>query len=254
MLCTMLCYLAVLLMTISSVSKMQYEQLDVFMDIRMYRLVLFLMLVGTLSLTLAFIGFLGTWRENQPVLYTFCSLLVVFSLMEGTVAFIGYTQRHNMETDMDTSLWFSINQYQMDISWQPYVDALQTQLQCCGVHNYTDWLMAMPPDDFTENDQDLIAQLVPLSCCDPSDVVQCTIFKTGCHSRLYDIFFETGKTVLMNTLAAVVIQVFGAVLTFVLLRKLRLFIDSVDGQEHNFHGNAVGYSKMLSIDGSTGKM
>lgn len=251
MLCTILCYLAVLVLTISTVSKLQYEQLDVFMDIRMYRLVLFLMFVGALSLTLAFIGFLGTWRENQPVLYTFCSLLVVFSLMEGTVAFIGYTQRHNMETDMDSNLWFSINQYPMDISLQPYVDTLQTQLKCCGVQNYTDWLMAMPPEEVTADDKELISQLIPLSCCDPLDNVQCTVFATGCHSRLYDIFYETGKTVYMNTLVAVVVQLFGAMLTFYLLPKLRLFDVYRDEEIHECGHHQFGYSKMQSIDGST---
>lgn len=254
MLCTMLCYLFVLLMTISTVSKLQYEQLDVFMDIRMYRLVLFLMAVGTLCFVCAFIGFVGAWRENFPILYTFCSLLMVFSLMEGTVAFIGYTQRHKMETDMDTNLWFSINQYQMDISWQPYVDTLQTQLKCCGVQNYTDWLMAMPPDEYTAEDKELIAQLIPLSCCDSTDNIQCTVYETGCISRLYDIFYETGKTVLLNTLLAVVIQLFGAMLAFYLLRKLRMFIVYRDDEKHTYHSNLFAYSRMESIDGSTVKV
>lgn len=242
----MLCYLGVLLLTIGSVCRMQYEQLDVLMDIRMYRLVLFLMLVGTLCLVLAFIGFLGTWRENRPVLYTFCLLLVVFSLMEGTVAFIGYTQRYNMEMEMENKLWFSVNQYPVDISWQPYVDSYQTQLKCCGVHNYTDWLTAQPPEDYTQDDKDLIAQLVPLSCCDLADTTQCTIYDVSCHTRLHDIFYETGNTVLTNTLTAVLLQLCGAGFAFFLVRKLRLFSYMDEELSHTVKHNPFAYSKMHS--------
>uniref|UniRef100_A0A182NAX5 Tetraspanin n=1 Tax=Anopheles dirus TaxID=7168 RepID=A0A182NAX5_9DIPT len=251
--CTMLCYLGVLLLTIGSVSKMQYEQLDVLMDIRMYRLVLFLMLVGTLCLLLAFIGFIGTWRENLPVLYTFCSLLAVFSLMEGTVAFIGYHQRYDMEMEMVTNLWSSVNHYPDDVSIQPYVDVYQTQLKCCGVYNYTDWLMAIP-EEFTEDDRDMIAQFVPLSCCDPTDNTKCKIFDVGCHSRVSDIFNETGCTVVTNTLMAVLLQLGGAAFTFFLLRKLQL----LTLKNHNLFQteirNPFGYSKMQSISVSTEKV
>ncbi|XP_061513123.1 CD63 antigen [Anopheles gambiae] len=254
MICTMLCYLGVLVLTIGTVARMQYELLDVLMDIRMYRLILFLLLVGALCLVLAFIGFLGTWRENRPLLYTFCSLLVVFSLMECTVAFIGYTQRDRMETEMESNLWLSVNQYPVDVTWQPYVDSYQMQLKCCGVHNYTDWLMAMPPDDITEDDKDLIAQLVPLSCCDLADTAQCTIYDAGCHSKVYEIFYETGNTVITNTLGAVILQLLGAAFAFFLVRKLRLFTQSDEGFFHAEKPNPFAYSKLVNIAISTEKM
>uniref|UniRef100_A0A182Y8B0 Tetraspanin n=1 Tax=Anopheles stephensi TaxID=30069 RepID=A0A182Y8B0_ANOST len=254
MICTMLCYLGVVLLTIASVCRMQYEQLDVLMDIRMYRLVLFLMLVGTLCVVLAFIGFLGTWRENRPVLYTFCLLLIVFSLMEATVAFIGYTQRYHMEMEMETKLWYSVNQYPVDVSWQPYVDSYQMQLKCCGVQNYTDWFMATPPEDVTPDDKDLIAQLVPLSCCDLADTTQCTIYDVGCHSRLYDIFNETGNTVITNTLATVLLQLCGAGFGFFLVRKLKLFTFMDEDLLYTEKRNPFAYSKMHSMTMSSEKL
>uniref|UniRef100_A0A182JNR3 Tetraspanin n=1 Tax=Anopheles christyi TaxID=43041 RepID=A0A182JNR3_9DIPT len=266
MICTMLCvsddgmlnekecqlfsflqYLGVLLLTIGTVSRIQYERLDVLMDIRMYRLILFLMLVGMLCLVLAFIGFLGTLRENRPVLYTFCSLLVVFSLMECTVAFIGYTQQNHMEKEMESNLWLSVNQYPVDVSWQPYVDSYQMQLKCCGVHNYTDWFMAMPPEDLTEDDKDLIAQLVPLSCCDLADNTQCTIYQSGCHSKVYDILYETGNTVITNSLGTVLLQLFGSIFAFFLVRKLRLFTLTDEELFHAGKRNPFAYEKMQSI-------
>ncbi|XP_049278897.1 tetraspanin-3-like [Anopheles funestus] len=246
LICTILCYLGVLLLTIGSVCRMQYEALDVLMDIRMYRLVLFLMLVGTLCLVLAFIGFIGTWRENRPVLYTFCLLLIVFSLMEGTVAFIGYTQRYNMEIEMESKLWFAVNKYPVDVSWQPYVDSYQTQLKCCGVHNYTDWFAAQPPDELTSNDKDLIAQLVPLSCCDVADTTQCTIYNVSCHTRLQDIFRDTGNTVITNTLTAVLLQLCAAGFAFFLVRKLRLFTFMNEELFYTEKRNPFAYSKMQS--------
>uniref|UniRef100_A0A182PKV5 Tetraspanin n=1 Tax=Anopheles epiroticus TaxID=199890 RepID=A0A182PKV5_9DIPT len=247
MICTMLCYLGILLLTIGTVSKIQYERLDVLMDIRMYRLILFLMLVGMLCLVLAVIGFFGTWRENRPILYTFCSLLAVFSLMECTVAFIGYTQRYHMEMDMESNLWLSVNQYPVDFSWQPYVDSYQMQLKCCGVLNYTDYLMAIPPEDFTEDDKDLIAQLVPFSCCDLADNTQCTIYETGCLSKVYEIFYETGNTVIMNSLATVFLQLCGSAFAFFLVRRLRLFTLSDEDLFHTNKWNPFAYIKMPSV-------
>ncbi|XP_052897070.1 tetraspanin-3-like [Anopheles moucheti] len=254
MICTMLCYLGVLLLTIGSVGRIQYEQLDILMDIRMYRMVLFLMLVATLCLVLAFIGFLGIWRENRPVLYTFCLLLIVFSLMESTVAFLGYTQKYSMEMEMETKLWFSVNRYSLDVSMQPYVDTYQTQLKCCGVHNYTDWLAALPPDDYTLNDEDLITQLVPLSCCDLEDTTKCTIYDAGCHTRLYDIFYDTGKTVIINTLITVLLQLCGAALGFFLVRKLRMFTFMDEELFHAEKHNPFAYSKMQSTTLSSEKL
>lgn len=244
MICTMLCYLGILLITIGWVFKQQYEQLDVLMDNRMYPLVLFLALVGILSLLLAFVGYFGILRENRPALYTFCLLLLVFSLMEGTVAVIGYNQRYNMELEMETKLWFSVNQYPDDISMQPYVDSYQTRLKCCGVHNYTDWLRALPPEDATQDDKELIAQLVPLSCCDLADTVQCTIYDVGCYARLQDIFHDTGNSVVSNTLTAVLLQLCAAGFAFFLVRKLRLFT-YMDGELFHAKGrNLFAYSKM----------
>ncbi|XP_052867133.1 leukocyte surface antigen CD53-like [Anopheles cruzii] len=250
MTCTVLCYLAVLLMTISTVSKLQYEQLDVFMDTRMYRMVLFLVLVASIAFVLAFVGFLGTWKENHPALYTFCSLLVVFSLMESTVAFIGYKQRQNIESDMESNLWLAVNNYPLDITWQPYVDVLQMQLQCCGVNSYSDWLRALPPDELAPEDAASMLQSVPLSCYDPTDITRRKIFDSGCHSKLYDIFYETGKTVLLNTLCAITLQLFAAFFAFFLLGKLKRLPECKEKKAIS-EQNAFGYSKMQNAYGGS---
>uniref|UniRef100_A0A2M4AFI0 Tetraspanin n=1 Tax=Anopheles triannulatus TaxID=58253 RepID=A0A2M4AFI0_9DIPT len=250
--CTFLCYLGIVLITMGSVSMIQYETLNVFMDPRVYRLILFLVLVAALALLLALVGFIGTLRDSLPTLYTFCSLLLVFSLLEGTVSFIAYSQRHRIEKDMEANLWLSVNMYPVDVSLQPYVDLLQMQMQCCGVNNYTDWLRALPPDEFTSYDMELVLQEVPLSCCDPFDNQGCTLFQSGCHSKLYSIFYENGKTVLVNTLGAVTLQIFAAIFTFFLLRKLRQFPDRLEKKQIE-QQNAFGYSKMQAVhDGGSG--
>uniref|UniRef100_A0A182MJ85 Tetraspanin n=1 Tax=Anopheles culicifacies TaxID=139723 RepID=A0A182MJ85_9DIPT len=157
-----------------------------------------------------------------------------------------------MEVEMETKLWFSVNQYTLDISWQPYVDSYQTQLKCCGVHNYTDWLRALPAEDLTPDDKDLIAQFVPLSCCDLADTTQCTIYDISCFTRLQDILHDTGDTVLTNTFITVLFQLCGAGLAFFLVHKLRLltFMDK-DEPFYTEKRNPFAYSKMQSTTLST---
>ncbi|ETN58337.1 hypothetical protein AND_010078 [Anopheles darlingi] len=250
--CTFLCYLGIVLITMSSVSMIQYETLNVFMEPRVYRLILFLVLVAALALLLALVGFIGTLRDSLPTLYTFCSLLLVFSLMEASAVYFGYSQRHQIEKDMEANLWLSVNMYPVDVSLQPYMDMLQMQMQCCGVNNYTDWLRALPSDEFTPYDMELVVQQVPLSCCDPFDNKGCTLFQSGCHTKLYSIFYENGKTVLVNTLGAVTLQLFAAIFTIFLLRKLRQLPGSQEKKQID-QQNAFGYSKMHVVqDGASG--
>ncbi|XP_053673683.1 CD63 antigen-like [Anopheles nili] len=245
--CTLLCYLSVFLLTISTMSRFQYEQLDVFMDIRMYRLILFLALVGTLCLMLAFIGFVGIWIGNRTVLHTFCWLLIIFSCLETTVAFIGYKQRHSIETQMESNLWYSVNNYPTDVNLQSYVDLLQMQVQCCGVNNYTDWLKEMPPDDITTHDKDIAALFVPLSCCDLTDNEKCSIFEAGCQNKMYDILYEVGHTVIVYTLMAIVIQLCAAACMLLLLPHLKFIKPNDENVFQTDTRSSFGYTKLQNI-------
>ncbi|XP_035788989.1 CD63 antigen-like [Anopheles albimanus] len=239
--CTFLCYLGVVLLTMGSVTMIQYETLNEFMDPRVYRLILFMVMVAALALLLALVGFVGTLRDSRPILYTFCSLLLVFSLMEGSVAFFGYHMRHKIEKDMESNLWLY-----MSSNVDGWMDKLQMQMECCGVNGYSDWLRALPPDELTSDDMEIVLEQVPLSCCDLFDNQGCTLFQSGCHSKLYSIFYENGKTVLVNTLGAVTLQLFSAVFAFFLVRKLRRFPDRVEKTQIE-QQNAFGYSKMQAV-------
>uniref|UniRef100_A0A2M4BX76 Tetraspanin n=1 Tax=Anopheles marajoara TaxID=58244 RepID=A0A2M4BX76_9DIPT len=244
--CTFLSYLGVVLITMGSVSMIQYETVNVYMDPRVYRLILFLVVVAALALLLALVGFVGTLRNSLPTLYTFCSLLVVFSLMEGSVAFFGYHMRHKFEEDMEANLWAS-----MWVNMDGWMDKLQLQMECCGVNSYKDWLRALPPDEPSSDDMELVLQEVPLSCCDPFDKYECTLFQSGCHSKLYSIFYDTGKNVLVNTLGAVTLQLFAAIFVFFLVRKLRKFPDRLE-KKQIAQQNAFGYSKMQAVQEGPG--
>ncbi|KAB5567495.1 hypothetical protein PHYPO_G00233430 [Pangasianodon hypophthalmus] len=126
------------------------------------------------------IGCCATLRESKIGLGFF--LLILFLIFAAEVAAIvfGFIYKSRISGDLEKPMIEVFEKYNGDNSESRAVDYLQTQLECCGVHNYTDWLKWQW---FIHN------HTLPLSCC-KANITTCTIDhpellnKSGCETKL----------------------------------------------------------------------
>ncbi|XP_022606309.1 tetraspanin-3-like isoform X1 [Seriola dumerili] len=89
-------------------------------------------------------GFLGSWlslRDSTFLQGLFVYLLVVVFCLESSASALAYY--HSIKLDTETTSLSGVFQNYTGSSQDPNsraVDAAQEQLQCCGVHDYRDWL------------------------------------------------------------------------------------------------------------------
>ncbi|MFT7808806.1 tetraspanin-3-like [Arapaima gigas] len=99
------------------------------------------------------------------------------------------------------------------------VDAIQEELQCCGVCNYTDWLNT-PWFNQTGRLQ------VPHSCCN-SVFLNCSgaldhpelLYLQGCRMKLEDGWIFLLRLIIFSSVAIAVVQIFGLVSVAQLMRS-----------------------------------
>ncbi|XP_060919492.1 tetraspanin 37 isoform X1 [Labrus mixtus] len=110
-------------------------------------------------------GFLGSLKriEDSPILQgLFVYLLVVVFCLESTASVLAYF--HSTKLDSELASLAGVFQEYTGSSQDPKslaVDVTQEELQCCGVHDYRDWL-----DTSWFNVTG--GELVPYSCCNSS--------------------------------------------------------------------------------------
>lgn len=136
---------------------------------------------GAIIFIVGFCGCVGAMMESQCMLVVyFIFVLVIFGL-EVTATALGLTYKQEVKTFIQREILLSIKQdYNPDMSYPPnsgvvaVVDNIQTDLQCCGVDNLTDWFYIPAWPDKAN---------VPTSCCvNPS---------TGCGDATSDAAWHT---------------------------------------------------------------
>ncbi|XP_078098505.1 leukocyte surface antigen CD53-like [Mustelus asterias] len=152
-----------------------------------------MIVVGTVTMVVAFLGCMGAIKENKCLLLSFFILLLLILLLEVTAAIMLFFYENQItkyiENDMKLALKPQNNTGVME-AW----DGIQKQLHCCGVTNYTDW-----------------GDSVPKSCC-PQDDKTCTsqnYFQKGCYVQVRS-WFEANFLILgIAVICVSVIQVLG---------------------------------------------
>ncbi|XP_047467776.1 tetraspanin 37 isoform X2 [Mugil cephalus] len=93
---------------------------------------------------LLFTGFLGSWlshKDSSCLQGVFVYMLVVVFCVESTASALAYYHSTKVDSEMGTiSGIFQNYTGSSQDSMSRAVDATQEELQCCGVHGYTDWL------------------------------------------------------------------------------------------------------------------
>ncbi|XP_067913062.1 leukocyte surface antigen CD53-like [Heterodontus francisci] len=152
-----------------------------------------LIIVGSVTMVVAFLGCMGAIKENKCLLLSFFILLLLILMIEVTAAIILFfyeTQINNyVKDDMKLGLKNKNNTGIME-AW----DKIQEQLQCCGVVNYTDW-----------------GDTVPRSCCQEK-ATSCNstnYFSKGCYGRIRDGFESNFLTIGITIICVSIVQVLG---------------------------------------------
>lgn len=125
-------------------------------------------------LVIGFMGCCGAFLENQCLLIGYFILVLLVFALEITAGSLGFVMKDKVRDVIHSELTGGIRyDYRTEIQiehqaknsslydkdskgWSTSLDALQRDLQCCGVDNHTDWynIQAWPDE-----------QKVPESCC-----------------------------------------------------------------------------------------
>jgi len=115
---------------------------------------IFIMIVGGVIFIVAFFGCCGAYKESSCMIYTYAVLLSVILICEIGAGIAAFALKGDLKNVIETKMVDGMKNYGKEghdgvtNAW----DLLQTDLACCGSHNYTDWAIVMP-------------NAVPDSCC-----------------------------------------------------------------------------------------
>ncbi|XP_075901638.1 tetraspanin-33 isoform X3 [Nelusetta ayraudi] len=125
---------------------------------------LLLLLLGSLTFVLTFLGCCGSLRNAPCLLKTFAGFLsavILLQVVAGAAAFLlTDTVMERTEAVMKRALLL----YREDRDLENLVDFLQRKLQCCGVDSYLDWSHNQY-FHCSQSNPSLEACAVPFSCC-----------------------------------------------------------------------------------------
>ncbi|KAH9498605.1 cd63 antigen [Bulinus truncatus] len=124
-----------------------------------------LIIVGVIIFILAFFGCCGAIKENYCLTMTFAVFLGIIFVLEIAAGIAGFVLRDDIEKEIGTVLKNSVVNYRNVSGIGKAWDTLQSDFQCCGANNYTDWNTTF------ENNT------LPRSCCEGSPLSCSTLEK-----------------------------------------------------------------------------
>ncbi|XP_067863324.1 leukocyte surface antigen CD53-like [Heptranchias perlo] len=155
-----------------------------------------LIIVGSITMVVAFLGCMGAIKENKCLLLSFFILLLLILLIEVTAAIIIFFYDSQIDTFIEDDMKLGLKKLQRDNvtgiaeAW----DTIHAQLKCCGVVNYTDWGNAVPSSCCLEKS----------GTCDSQNA-----FQTGCYGLIRNWFESNFLIVGITIICVSIIQVLG---------------------------------------------
>jgi len=121
-----------------------------------------LIVVGSIIFIIGFFGCCGAYKENYCMTMTFAVLLAIIFILEIAAGIAAYAMRAQARKFVSDALYTAVDKYGESNpgimhSW----NQAQTDFECCGVKNYTDWIRSTEKP----NGANLTAGALPDSCC-----------------------------------------------------------------------------------------
>ncbi|XP_043110430.1 tetraspanin 37 [Puntigrus tetrazona] len=149
----------------------------------------------------------------------FVYLLIIVWCIVGTTAVLAYTHKGKLDADLsplkDVFQNYSGNSQDPDTK---AVNALQSELRCCGVKNYTDWLETPWFNHSGKHE-------VPLSCCNKTfhscsgnlDLPQ-LLYTEGCQVKLEEKLLLSVQVICITSLVVLFLLVMSWIIVAQLMR------------------------------------
>jgi CD63 antigen len=138
---------------------------------------IFIIIVGFIIFTVGFFGCCGAHKENHCMVVTFAVLLGFVFILEIAAAIAAQVLRPKLDDAVRSTMTATIQQYPQGEFVLKTWDDVQTDLQCCGANNYTDWQSNAQLNDS-----------VPDSCCiNYQPGCGLNVFKSGNLSTIFSI-------------------------------------------------------------------
>jgi len=122
-----------------------------------------IIIVAAIVVIVSFFGCFGAWKESKCLLGTYFVFILGLFIVMVVGAVLGYTG--NFEESMEKPLMTALKSYNDSalesdkeaFAYKSIWNEVQSELQCCGVHNVSDWRNGQ--HGFTDNNKQ------PEGCC-----------------------------------------------------------------------------------------
>ncbi|XP_010782069.1 tetraspanin 36 [Notothenia coriiceps] len=186
-----------------------YDNFDSFIQDK-YTLVPAAIIIGVSVVMFIFglVGCCATLRESKVGLSFFFLIIMAIFAAEVAALVFSFIYKGKINADLERSMSEVFVHYDGQTTETKAVDYLQTQLQCCGVMNYTSWSNTTWSNSHNNT--------VPLSCC-KNGTSQCTgrmdqpdlLNTQGCEGKLDQLLQDVLSYAMLVILGFAIIKFFG---------------------------------------------
>lgn len=214
----------VIIISVGVSAKAYFNEFDHLLDDKYFYISDLLIVIGVIIFFIAFFGCCGAAKENACLTTTFSTLLIVIFVLEALVGIGGVVLRHKTEEFLEETLNKSMSKYNNDSEITATWDVVQSQMHCCGINNYTDWLVG-------DN------KSLPLSCCQiPAGTrgnfsctpnVTDTLYREGCLEMFGDYIRDNTSSIEIVGITLAIVQLLGIILSCYLAKQIRSDYETV---------------------------
>ncbi|TKS78514.1 Tetraspanin-3 [Collichthys lucidus] len=165
--------------------------------------------VSVVMFIFGLVGCCATLRESKVGLSFFFLIIMLIFAAEVAALVFSFIYQSKIKEDLGRSMNDVFMKYDGQDAETKAVDYLQTQLQCCGVKNYTSWSNTTW---FSSHNN-----TVPLTCCKNTTSTQCTgrldqldlLNTEGCEDKLVNLLQGVLGYAMLVILGFAIIKFFG---------------------------------------------